>query len=273
VSGGRIAQRFETLRADGRGGFVAYLTGGDPDIAVGASLVEALDRGGADIVELGVPFSDPLADGPTIQRGMERALASGTTLASVIALVREVRDRVATPIVLFSYANPILAYGRDRFVADAAAAGVDGLLVLDLPPEAMGDLHPSLLDAGIDPIFLISPTSSAARIEQAARLGRGFLYGISRLGVTGMRTSIATSAGELASRVRGITDMPLVLGFGVSTPEHVAEFHRHADAAVVGSALVDLVGRHAGDSQLPQRLESMVRWLRGEGPAPEGGDP
>lgn len=273
MSGGRIAQRFETLRADGRGGFVAYLTGGDPDIAVGASLVEALDRGGADIVELGVPFSDPLADGPTIQRGMERALASGTTLASVIALVREVRDRVATPIVLFSYANPILAYGRDRFVADAAAAGVDGLLVLDLPPEAMGDLHPSLLYAGIDPIFLISPTSSAARIEQAARLGRGFLYGISRLGVTGMRTSIATSAGELASRVRGITDMPLVLGFGVSTPEHVAEFHRHADAAVVGSALVDLVGRHAGDSQLPQRLESMVRWLRGEGPAPEGGDP
>jgi tryptophan synthase alpha chain len=273
VSGGRIAQRFETMRADGRGGFVAYLTGGDPDIAVGASLVEALDRGGADIVELGVPFSDPLADGPTIQRGMERALASGTTLASVIALVREVRDRVATPIVLFSYANPILAYGRDRFVADAAAAGVDGLLVLDLPPEAMGDLHPALLDAGIDPIFLISPTSSAARIEQAARLGRGFLYGISRLGVTGMRTSIATSAGELASRVRGITDMPLVLGFGVSTPEHVAEFHRHADAAVVGSALVDLVGRHAGDSQLPQRLESMVRWLRGEGPAPEGGDP
>ncbi|MGA1018624.1 MAG: tryptophan synthase subunit alpha [Phycisphaerales bacterium] len=273
MSGGRIAQRFETLRADGRGGFVAYLTGGDPDIAVGASLVEALDRGGADIVELGVPFSDPLADGPTIQRGMERALASGTTLASVIALVREVRDRVATPIVLFSYANPILAYGRDRFVADAAAAGGDGLLVRDLPPAAMGDLHPSLLDAGIDPIFLISPTSSAARIEQAARLGRGFLYGISRLGVTGMRTSIATSAGELASRVRGITDMPLVLGFGVSTPEHVAEFHRHADAAVVGSALVDLVGRHAGDSQLPQRLESMVRWLRGEGPAPEDGDP
>jgi len=272
VSGGGIAQRFATLRTEGRGGFVAYLTGGDPDLAASARLVEALDRGGADVVELGVPFSDPLADGPTIQRGMERALASGTTLTSVLGLVDEVRDRVSAPIVLFSYANPILAYGRDRFVADAAAAGVDGLLVLDLPPEAMGDLHPALLDAGIDPIFLISPTSSAARIEQAARLGRGFLYGISRLGVTGMRTSIATSAGELASRVRGITDMPLVLGFGVSTPEHVAEFHRHADAAVVGSALVDIVGRHAGDPDLPRRLESMVRWLRGEGPAPEDGD-
>lgn len=263
---GRIADRFAALRASKRGGFVAYVTGGDPNPARSAEIVVALDRGGADVVELGVPFSDPLADGPTIQRGMERALAAGTTLASIIELVASVRDRVAAPIVLFSYANPILAYGRDRFVADAAAAGVDGLLALDLPPEAMGDLHPALLESGIDPIFLISPTSSAARIEQAARLGRGFLYGISRLGVTGMQTTVSGSAAELAARVRAVTDMPLALGFGVSTPAHVAEFQRHADAAVVGSALVDMIGRHALDPNLPDRVEAMVRRLRGEGP-------
>jgi tryptophan synthase alpha chain len=266
---GRIGERFDLLRRESRGGFVAYLTAGDPHPSRTPSLVEALDRGGADVIELGVPFSDPLADGPVIQRASERALAAGTTLARVLASVREVRPRVEAGIVLFSYANPILAYGASRFLDDASAAGVDGLLVLDLPPEEMGDFREGLIARGLDPIFLIAPTSSEARITQAAVLGRGFLYGISRLGVTGMRQEVGDAAETLATRVKAITEMPLALGFGVSEPDHVRAFQRIADAAVVGSRLVDAVARHGGESDLPDRIEAMVRWLRGAGEKPQ----
>lgn len=266
---GRIAERFASLRKEARGGFVAYLTAGDPHPDRTAALVEALDRGGADVIELGVPFSDPLADGPVIQRASERALAAGTTLGTVLEIVRSARSKVSAGIVLFSYANPILAYGRSRFLADAAAAGVDGLLVLDLPPEEMGDFRDGLVAHGIDPIFLIAPTSSPQRIARAASLGRGFLYGISRLGVTGMRSDVGDAAEALSARVRSITDMPWALGFGVSEPAHVRAFQRLADAAVVGSRLVDAVSRHGGEPDLPDRIEAMVRWLRGEGEKPE----
>ncbi|MGA0873451.1 MAG: tryptophan synthase subunit alpha, partial [Phycisphaerales bacterium] len=177
--------------------------------------------------------------------------------------------RVDAGIVLFSYANPILAYGAPRFLADASAAGVDGLLVLDLPPEEMGDFREGLIAHGLDPIFLIAPTSSAARIRQAAALGRGFLYGISRLGVTGMRQEVGDAAAELATRVKAITEMPLALGFGVSEPDHVRAFQRIADAAVVGSRLVDAVARHGHEPDLPDRIEAMVRWLRGCGEKPQ----
>jgi tryptophan synthase alpha chain len=266
---GRIAERFALLRRESRGGFVAYLTAGDPHPSRTASLVEALDRGGADVIELGVPFSDPLADGPVIQRASERALAAGATLGRVLESVCEVRPRVDAGIVLFSYANPILAYGAPRFLADASAAGVDGLLVLDLPPEEMGDFREGLIAHGLDPIFLIAPTSSEARIRQAAALGRGFLYGISRLGVTGMRQEVGDAAAELATRVKAITEMPLALGFGVSEPDHVRAFQRIADAAVVGSRLVDAVARHGHEPDLPDRIEAMVRWLRGCGEKPQ----
>lgn len=268
-SAGRIAERFAMLRRESRGGFVAYLTAGDPHPSRTASLVEALDRGGADVIELGVPFSDPLADGPVIQRASERALAAGTTLGRVLDSVREVRPRVQAGIVLFSYANPILAYGASRFLDDASAAGVDGLLVLDLPPEEMGDFRDGLIAHGLDPIFLIAPTSSEARIRQAAALGRGFLYGISRLGVTGMRQEVGDAAAELATRVKAITEMPLALGFGVSEPDHVRAFQQIAEAAVVGSRLVDVVARHGDDSKLPDRIEAMVKWLRGCGEKPQ----
>ena len=266
---GRISERFDALRAASRGGFVSYLTAGDPHPDRTATLVEALDRGGSDVIELGVPFSDPLADGPVIQRASERALAAGTTLGSVLAMVRSVRSRVSAGIVLFSYANPILAYGQARFLSDAADAGVDGLLVLDLPPEEMGDFRDGLVAHGLDPIFLIAPTSSNERIARAASIGRGFLYGISRLGVTGMRQEVAHDAAALASRVRTITEMPLALGFGVSDPEHVRAFQRLADAAVVGSRLVDAVDRNQTRADLPARIEALVRWLRGEGEKPQ----
>jgi tryptophan synthase alpha chain len=258
----RLDATFADLRAARRTGLVAYVTAGDPDLERSAEVIRAVDRGGADVIELGVPFSDPLADGPVIQRATERALAAGTRLRQVLDLAAALRGGIRAPLVLFTYANPVLRFGLTPFAAAARQAGIDGVLVLDLPPEEAGDAHAAFTAQALDTIFLLSPTTTAARIRQAAALGGGFLYGISRLGVTGARDAVADSAAALAGRVRAETDRPLALGFGFSRPEHVRAAGQWADAAVVGSALVQVVADHAGSPGLAQEVERYVRWLR-----------
>ena len=258
----RIDDVFARLRAEKRTGLVTYVTAGDPDLPRSAEVIRAVDRGGADIIELGVPFSDPLADGPVIQRATERALAAGTTLGRVLDLAASLRDDVRAPLVLFTYANPVLRMGLPAFAARARAAGVDGVLVLDVPPEEAGEAQAAFDGEGLDTIFLLSPTTTVERIRRAATLGRGFLYGISRLGVTGARADVADSAAALAARVRAETDRPLALGFGFSTPDHVRAVGQWADAAVVGSALVTVVAVHAGNPDLAGEVERYVRWLK-----------
>jgi tryptophan synthase alpha chain len=259
----RLDDVFARLKAARQTGLVTFTTAGDPDLAVSGEVLQALDRAGADVLEVGVPFSDPLADGPVIQRATERALAAGTTLARVLQMVADLRGRLRAPVVLFSYANPIARLGVDTFARDAAAAGVDGVLILDLPIEEAGECRDRLAADGLATIFLLSPTTTAARIRQAATLGRGFLYGISRLGVTGARDTVATGARALAERVRQETTMPLAIGFGISRPEHVAEVGQWADAAVVGSALVNVVAEHGASETLVPAVEEYVRWLKG----------
>ena len=265
----RLERTFETLRRRGRRGLVTFTTAGDPDLERSAEILRVLDRAGADVLEVGVPFSDPLADGPVIQRASERALRAGATLARVLDLVAEVRPDVSAGIVLFTYANPMVRMGMTAFVERAAAAGVDGVLALDLPIEEADGFRQATIGAGIDPIFLLSPTTTDIRIRRAAELGRGFLYGISRLGVTGARSAIADGAEALVGRIRSATDLPIALGFGISRPEHVAEVWRWADAAVVGSALIDVIARSNPDRVLDD-VERYVRWLRGEADTPEG---
>jgi tryptophan synthase alpha chain len=258
----RIAERFDGLRAAGRTGLVTYVTAGDPDLATSADIVLALDRAGADVIEVGVPFSDPLADGPVIQRAAERALAAGGNLRESLALIERIRGAVSAPVVVFSYANPILRMGVETFARRAAAAGVDGVLALDLPIEEAGDFRETLASHRIDTIFLLSPTTTDARIRTAASLGRGFLYGISRLGVTGARDRVADGAEALVRRIRTHTTLPVALGFGISRPEHVTEVGRYADAAVVGSALVSLIADARGTPALVGRVEEYVRSLK-----------
>src|SRR5262245_25752999 len=259
----RISDTFARLRAQHRPGLVTYTTAGDPDLSRSAEILQALDRAGADVLEVGVPFSDPLADGPVIQRATERALAAGTTLRGVLAMIERVRPTIAAPVVVFSYANPLLRLGIGAFARQAAAAGVDGVLALDLPIEEAQEFRETLRMAGLDTIFLLSPTTTDERIRRAGELGSGFLYGISRLGVTGARDRVASGADTLARRIRAHTSLPIALGFGISRPEHVAEVCAYADAAVVGSALVSVVAETGGSPQLVERVEGYVRWLKG----------
>ena len=259
-----IAATFEKLRADGRKGLVAYVTAGDPDLDRSADVIRGLARGGADVIEVGVPFSDPIADGPAIQRASERALAAGSDLSSALDLIGRLRHDVTAPFVLFTYVNPVLRLGVDRFVGRAADAGVDGVLLLDLPIEESATMRDALARRGIDQIFLVSPTTTDERLRVAGELGRGFLYAISRLGVTGARDAVADSAAPLVRRVRSRSALPVALGFGVSRPEHVKEVWAYADAAVVGSAIVQVVAAAAADGGNPgQAVEQFVRWLMG----------
>ena len=242
---------------------MTYTTAGDPGLARSGDILQALDRAGADVIEVGVPFSDPLADGPVIQRATERALAAGASLRSTLTLIEKIRARLSAPVVVFSYANPLLRMGVERFAKAAASAGVDGVLALDLPIEEAAGFRETLAAAGLDTIFLLSPTTTDARIQKAAELGRGFLYGISRLGVTGARERVASGAEALVKRIRAHTSLPIALGFGISRPEHVAEVATYADAAVVGSALVALIAEHTASPDLLDRVETYVRWLKG----------
>ncbi len=259
----RIADAFVRMHDGKQPGLVAYVTAGDPDLARTAEILVALATNGADVLEVGIPFSDPLADGPVIQRASERALAGGATLRGALRMIREAREAIAAPIVLFTYANPVLRMGEAAFVTAAADAGVDGVLVLDLPIEEAGAFRERLVGAALDPIFLLSPTTTDARIRASSDLGRGFLYVISRLGVTGARDQVATDAEALVGRIRAHSSLPLALGFGISTPEQVAEVGRWADAAVVGSALVNLIAEHGAAPDVAQRAGAYVRWLKG----------
>ena len=258
----RLTDTFAGLRAGKRAGLVTYVTAGDPTLARTAEVLRALDRGGADVLEVGVPFSDPLADGPVIQRATERALAGGTTLAGVLDLIASIRAELRAPVVIFSYANPIFRMGAEHFANRAREAGIDGVLTLDLPIEEAGEFRAMLGARGIDTILLLSPTTTDERLRTAAALGSGFLYAISRLGVTGVRETLAEGAEEMVRRIRAVSDLPVALGFGISKPEHVREVGRWADAAVVGSALVDLIAREGSSPNLGARVEEYVRWLK-----------
>jgi tryptophan synthase alpha chain len=234
----RISKRFADLRASGELGIVAYITAGDPSFDATLKYVLALAAAGADIIELGVPFSDPLADGPTIQRASERALKAGASLAGVLDLVRRIRQSSEVPLVLFSYYNPILQMGLEKFASAAASAGADGVLATDLTPEESEDYRRMLAAHHLDTIFLGAPTSTDERLAKIARCSSGFLYLISRTGVTGAKDALPDDLPALLRRARSVTQLPIAVGFGISLPGHVSVLGGLADAAVVGSALV-----------------------------------
>ena len=265
----RITARFDDLRARHAKGLIVYLTAGDPTLDATGELLVALDRAGVDVIELGVPFSDPLADGPVIQRASERALRSGTTLRRILERFPDWRQAVRVPMILFSYYNPILQYGLENFAATAAEAGVDGALVVDLSPEEAENYVRAMRAQNLDTVFLASPTSPDARLKQAAEFSTGFLYLISRTGVTGERGEIASGVQPLVERVRRVTSLPLAVGFGISTPAQVREVQGHADAAVVGSAVVHAIEERYSRAG-PAAIEQFVRGLKaGAGGRPE----
>lgn len=257
-----IDRTFQRCREEGRAAFIPYLTAGDPDLATTGELLRALVRGGADLIELGMPFSDPIADGPVNQRAATRALASGTKLSGVLELVARVRGELEVPIVLFTYFNPIHARGVETFAEQASASGVDGVLCLDLPPEEAGEeFLPVLQRYGIDTIFLLSPTSTKDRVRRVAEASTGFIYYVSRTGVTGERETLPPELLREARRLRRRLPLPLAVGFGISSPGQVAEVAQVADGVVVGSALVRLVEEMGRDPRLPETLEARVKEL------------
>ena len=259
----RITQLFARLRREDRRGLIAYITAGDPTPERTPSLVAALERGGADLIELGVPFSDPVADGPMIQRASDRALAAGTTLPKVLSIAAAIRARSGVPLLLFSYLNPLLRYGMERLAADARQAGIDGCLITDLSVEEAATTVPLLRDAGLDTVFLAAPTSPERRLKLVAEYSSGFVYLVSRTGVTGERDSLSASAAPLVEAMRRVTTLPLAVGFGISKPEHAAEAGQLADAIVVGSAFVRLVEQFGDSPKLEDELESLARQLKG----------
>ena len=259
----RIGKLFENLKREGRKGLIAYLTAGDPSPARTPELVEALVRGGADLVELGVPFSDPIADGPVIQRAGERALKAGTTLQKVLEIATEIRQRSEVPLLLFTYLNPVIRYGLERLAEDAAAAGIDGCLLTDASVEEAHEYVGAMHKHGLDTVFLAAPTSTERRLKLVTQYSTGFVYLVSRTGVTGEQDSLSAAVAPLVRAMRAVTDLPLAVGFGISRPEHVRELSAQVDAVVVGSALVRVIEKHAESPHLAQELEAFVRQLKG----------
>jgi len=258
----RIGRLFDCLQRENRKGLIAYLTAGDPSPDRTPALVEAMVRGGADLIELGVPFSDPIADGPVIQRAGERALKQGTTLTRVLEIARKIRETSEVPLLLFTYLNPVLAYGLDRLGADAAAAGIDGCLLTDASVEEAESYVAAMHRHGLDTVFLAAPTSTARRIKLLAQYSTGFVYLVSRTGVTGVQESVSAAIAPLIAAVRAQTNLPLAVGFGVSTPEQVAELGTQVEAVVVGSAFVRLIEQNAENASLEIQLENFTRELK-----------
>jgi tryptophan synthase alpha chain len=257
-----ISEVFARCAEEGRAAFIPFLMAGDPSLSATAGQLTALAAGGADIIELGVPFSDPIADGPVNQRAAMRALAAGAGLSGILELIARQRDQLGVPIVLFTYYNPIHARGLERFAEQAAASGVDGVLCVDLPPEeAENDLVPVLRERGVDTIFLLAPTSTRDRIARVAAASSGFVYYVSRTGTTGERASLPPDLVRELKRLRRRIDLPLAVGFGISSPAQVAAVSEVADGVVVGSALVRLVEQMGEDPDLPAMLELRVREL------------
>ena len=255
----RIGRLFEKLKSEGRCGMIAYLTAGDPSAETTPELVAALERGGADLIELGVPFSDPIADGPIIQQAGDRALRAGMTLAKVLDIAGEIRKTSEIPLLLFTYLNPALRYGFERLAKDAKAAGIDGCLLTDVSVEEAEEYVKIMRDAELDTVFLAAPTSTDERLELIARYSSGFVYLVSRTGITGVRQSIADSAGPLIERMRARTTLPIAMGFGISTPDHVGQLAGKVDAVVVGSAIVRQIEKDS--SQLASFMRELHRPL------------
>jgi len=263
ASAGRIARCFRELAERGELGLVAYLTAGDPTLEASEKIILAAVAAGADVIELGVPFSDPVADGPVIQRASERALQCGTTLAGVISLVKSLRAKTEVPLVLFSYFNPVLQMGLEKFGDAAKAAGADGVLITDLTPEEGEEYRVTMYSRGLDTIFLAAPTSTDERLALIAKSSTGFLYLISRTGVTGAKDQLAEELPALARRVRRVTELPIAIGFGISLPGHVSMLGGLADAAVVGSALVEEIERAGTVEAAAEALSARVKLLKG----------
>ncbi len=258
----RITRAFDRLKQEGNCGLIAYVTAGDPSPGRTVSIIRALEQGGVDIIELGVPFSDPIADGPVIQQASERALRAGTTLKSVLQIVRELRRESQIPVVIFSYLNPILRYGFEKFAADFAEAGADGALLTDLNVEASEPYRAEMRKHRLDNIFLVSQTSPAERVRLLSQSSSGFVYIVSRAGVTGTRDALSDQAIPVIERVRGVTSLPIAVGFGLSRREHMAALAPHADAAVVGSAIVRVIAEHGGRPDLEEELRLFAADLK-----------
>ena len=257
----QISDTFLELKRSGRGGFIPFITAGDPDLATTELLLIELGAAGADIIELGVPFSDPVADGEVIQRASERALRNGVTLRDALTCIARAKQHIDVPIVLFSYFNPLLQFGEDRLAIEAKEAGVDAVLVTDLIPEEAQLWTDTLHQHHLDSIFLVAPTTSDQRLARIAQQARGFIYAVSRAGVTGPRSEMTHEAEALVQRVRSVSDLPVAVGFGVSTPEQVREVWRFADAAVVGSAIVSQIEKLAKSPDLVNRIGEFARSL------------
>jgi tryptophan synthase alpha chain len=259
----RITERFSRLKESGRRAFIPYITAGDPDLATTEQLMLALAEAGADVIELGVPFSDPMADGPVIQRASERALKSPVGVADILPLVERFRRQSDVPVVLFTYFNPLLQFRRDALGAALAAAGVDGVLVTDLIPEEAAPFVAEVRGAGVDTIFLVAPTSTDERIRLIAEHASGFVYVLARTGVTGVGEQLSDSIRAIVERVRRHTSLPVAVGFGISKPEHVREVWAYADGAVVGSRLVLEVEKNLGRPDLVEKVSQLTRELIG----------
>ncbi|MBI1871408.1 MAG: tryptophan synthase subunit alpha [Chlamydiae bacterium] len=259
----RIENKFFNLSKEGKKGLITYITAGDPGMRVTEDLVYAFDDLGVDGVELGIPFSDPLADGVVNQLAAQRSLKAGTTVHKVLDLVSRIRKKSEIPIVFFTYLNPILKYGLNGFARDASNAGVDGILVLDLPPEEASEYCQMMSNRAIDTVFLVAPTSSDERIKKISSFAKGFIYCVSRTGVTGMQSEISQEVPQLVGRIRKISSLPVAVGFGISGPEQVKALAQHADAVVVGSAIVKKIEENVSSPNLVKEVKKFVKTLVG----------
>jgi tryptophan synthase alpha chain len=259
----RIEKRFAQLKSEGRKAFIPYVTAGDPDLETSAGIVRALADSGADVIELGVPFSDPIADGPVIQRATERALRNGVRLRDVLRLGETIRRDSDVPLLLFSYYNPLLRYGLEALTRDAAQAGFDGILATDLTVEESGAFRKACGAAGLNTVFLAAPTSSPERMRKIAAASTGFLYAVSRTGVTGERQELSSELRGFLETLRRHTSIPIAVGFGISTPGHVRAVCMEADGAVVGSAIVTEIEKNLGRADIADRVRAFAHWLTG----------
>jgi tryptophan synthase alpha chain len=257
----RIGRLFERLRGERRAALIAYVTAGDPSPDRTPALVAALERGGADLIELGVPFSDPIADGPVIQRGSDRALKAGTTVSKVLEIAAGIRKRSEIPLLLFTYMNPVLRYGLDALARDAVALGIDGCLLTDLSVEEAEPYTAAMRNAGLDTVFLAAPTSTERRLKLVAEYSTGFVYLVSRTGVTGEQTALSEGAAPLVEAMRRVTSLPLAVGFGISTAGQARAVAAIADGVAVGSAIVRVIEHYANGPDLETRLEALAREL------------
>ncbi|MCK4739051.1 MAG: tryptophan synthase subunit alpha [Deltaproteobacteria bacterium] len=258
----RLEETFRVLKEKGETALITFITAGDPSLQKTKEIVLEMEKSGADIVELGIPFSDPMADGPTIQGSSERALARGTKMAGVLKLLSEIRKKTSIPVVLFGYYNPIFNYGLKKFSKAAKKAGADGLLVVDLPPEESGDLKKELDCVELDLIYLLTPTSDESRMRVVSKVASGFIYYVSLTGVTGARKKVASNVSSSIKKLRRFTKLPVAVGFGVSTTEQVRAFSKCADGVVVGSAIVNLIAKEAASKKMPRSVGSFIAKLK-----------